>query len=800
MNISRNKLLLNMAQKGVQKEINEISDLCNLKETMQNAGQDSDTENELLIQPSDLQIEMDENFEIGSFNKSSYINFNAYSLPLLGNETLDEILVDFNVQDSYIPITTSAEIHNPNDSPAKSIDCHPSRSNTPMPSDFILFGTESQELDPIPEDNVMSSFRPQITSPSILGPDTSATSSASGASSECSSPSSSVMSGRKRRKFTIDVTKKRRKCNKENWIDTKRKLLQNLGKKHLSRKGKEQKGKDMRPSCDNCKFKCDTKISEESRKQVFDLFWGLGNHVKQWEFIGKYTKRHMKRRITTDNESKRTQSVHYFLPLLLSENDSTVKVCKLMFKNTLSVSNQFIQSAMDKYDKTTGFCEEDRRGRHGKQTKLLTETVIQSVCDHVKSFQPVESHYTRKDTNKLYLDSSLNFSIMFKMYKTWAEENNLTDIVQTLRQYRDVVNSHMNVGFFIPKKDQCDQCTANKNNPPNESQEQITFAKHIQNKNVARSLKAEDKHHSTNSPANIGAATFDFQKILNSPHGEVNSFYYMRKLSIYNFTVFDMGLKKAICYMWDETTARRGSNEVDSCLFDYIKRKSQEGVKDIRLWSDNCGGQNRNRIVFAMYLYVATVFGVRICHRFLEKGHTQQEGDSVHALIERSSKNKVIYSPQEWYTCVRWCKTSDQPYEVVEINQNDILDFKSILNQYKWVKNEDGDKVKWNQVREIVVENSQPDKIFYKYDLNEKSALCIDCSKRTSRRVTQGNTLELRKAYGESLPITTAKYKDLMSLCQKNLIPPRYHDYYKNIKHTSAMSESEAADDLEREE
>ncbi|KAF9406807.1 hypothetical protein HW555_012946 [Spodoptera exigua] len=490
-----------------EKENNEITEL------------DSDTENELLIQPSDLQIEMDENFEIGSFNKS----------------------------------------------------------------------------------------RPQITSPSILGPDTSATSSASGASSECSSPSSSVMSGRKRRKFTIDVTKKRRKCNKENWIDTKRKLLQNLGKKHLSRKGKEQKGKDMRPSCDNCKFKCDTKISEESRKQVFDLFWGLGNHVKQWEFIGKYTKRHMKRRITTDNESKRTQSVHYFLPLLLSENDSTVKVCKLMFKNTLSVSNQFIQSAMDKYDKTTGFCEEDRRGRHGKQTKLLTETVIQSVCDHVKSFQPVESHYTRKDTNKLYLDSSLNFSIMFKMYKTWAEENNLTDIVQTLRQYRDVVNSHMNVGFFIPKKDQCDQCTANKNNPPNESQEQITFAKHIQNKN-------------------------------------------------------------------------------------------------------------------------------------------------------------------------------------------------SILNQYKWVKNEDGDKVKWNQVREIVVENSQPDKIFYKYDLNEKSALCIDCSKRTSRRVTQGNTLELRKAYGESLPITTAKYKDLMSLCQKNLIPPRYHDYYKNIKHTSAMSESEAADDLEREE
>lgn len=729
-----------------------------------------------------------------AWNGFGYIKFNAYSLPHLGNETLEQILVDDDIQDTFLSITTSAEIHNPHVSPAKSIVCSPLRSNTPMPPDMISFGTELHGLNPISEDNVVSIFSSHPTSSSIFGTDTSATSSASGASSECSSPSSTVMSGRKRRKFTIDVTKKRRKCRKENWIDTRRKLLLNRGEKHLSRNGKEQKEKDMRPSCYNCIFKCCTKVSEEKRKRIFDLFWGLGNHVKQWEFIGKYTKRHTKKRITTDNESKRNMSVHYFLPMQSSENDSTVKVCKVMFKNTLCISNQFIQSAMDKYDNTTGCCAEDRRGLHGNQTRLLTETVIKSVCDHVKSYQPVESHYTRKDTNKLYLDNSLNFSIMFKMYKTWAADNNITEIVQTLRQYRDVVNSHMNVGFFIPKKDQCDQCTADKNKPPTESQDRLTFAKHIQNKDVARSLKSEDKHQSSNSPSNIAAATFDFQKILNSPHGEVNSFYYMRKLSVYNFTVFDMGLKKAICYMWDETIARRGSNEVASCLYDYIKRKSQDGVKDIRLWSDNCGGQNRNRIVFAMYLYVAKVFSVRVFHRFLEKGHTQQEGDSVHALIERSSKNKMIFSPQEWYTCVRWCKAS-QPYEVVEVNQNDILDFKSTLNQHKWVKNENGDKVKWNQVREIVVEYTQPGKIFYKYDLDEGSAMCIDCSKRPSRRALQVNTLE--KVYGETLPITTAKYKDIMSLCQKNLIPPRYHEFYKNLKHTSAMLESEAADDPE---
>jgi hypothetical protein len=136
----------------------------------------------------------------------------------------------------------------------------------------------------------------------------------------------------------------------------------------------------------------------------------------------------------------------------------------------------------------------------------------------------------------------------------------------------------------------------------------------------------------------------------------------------------------------------------------------------------------------------------------------------------------------------------------VEVNQNDILDFKSTLNQHKWVKNESGDKVNWNQVREIVVENTQPGKLFYKYDLNEGSAMCIDCSKRTSRRVLQTDTLQLGKVYGETLPITTAKYKDLMSLCQKNVIPPRYHEFYRDIKHTSTMLTSDAVDDPECED
>lgn len=68
-----------------------------------------------------------------------------------------------------------------------------------------------------------------------------------------------------------------------------------------------------------------------------------------------------------------------------------------MFKNTLCISNQFIQSALDKYDKTTGDCEKDLRGHHLNKNKVNTVAIIKSVCDHVNSFQPVESHFITQE-------------------------------------------------------------------------------------------------------------------------------------------------------------------------------------------------------------------------------------------------------------------------------------------------------------------------------------------------------------------------------------------------------------------
>ena len=73
-------------------------------------------------------------------------------------------------------------------------------------------------------------------------------------------------------------------------------------------------------------------------------------------------------------------------------------------------------------------------------------------------------------------------------------------------------------------------------------------------------------------------------------------------------------------------------------------------------YSDKCLEQNRNHFVFSMFHVTSVKYNVEIFHRFLEVGHTQNEGDSMKALIERKSKDVAIFSPQDWIKIVKTAK------------------------------------------------------------------------------------------------------------------------------------------------
>uniref|UniRef100_A0A6P7FWF9 Uncharacterized protein LOC114334843 n=1 Tax=Diabrotica virgifera virgifera TaxID=50390 RepID=A0A6P7FWF9_DIAVI len=113
------------------------------------------------------------------------------------------------------------------------------------------------------------------------------------------------------------------------------------------------------------------------------------------------------------------------------------------------------------------------------------------------------------------------------------------------------------------------------------------------------------------------------RKNLATPLLTTNKIYYLRQLWTYNFCIHEVISGKSYMYTWNETTAARGSQEVGSCLVKYSKQLPP-GVKHLVAYSDSCGGQNKNKNIAKLFMYVVQCTSLeRIDHKFYESGHSQ---------------------------------------------------------------------------------------------------------------------------------------------------------------------------------
>ncbi|KAK3791170.1 hypothetical protein RRG08_025025 [Elysia crispata] len=168
------------------------------------------------------------------------------------------------------------------------------------------------------------------------------------------------------------------------------------------------------------------------------------------------------------------------------------------------------------------------------------------------------------------------------------------------------------------------------------------------------------------------------EEVLSTPKLFVGDACYLRKLSTFNFTIYNYGTDEVFCCLWRKHIASRGSNEVASCVVDYIEIMAKRNVKIVSLLSDNCGGKNQNRtIAFALWYSLTKYDMISIKHQFLVVGHKLNEGDSVHSAIENASRKIEIYTLPQWAATVRTVSPKRQ-YLVKEQTREDFTDFKQI--------------------------------------------------------------------------------------------------------------------------
>ena len=149
---------------------------------------------------------------------------------------------------------------------------------------------------------------------------------------------------------------------------------------------------------------------------------------------------------------------------------------------------------------------------------------------------------------------------------------------------------------------------------------------------------------------------FDLQQVHYLPKLTVSEAFYKRQLSFYAFCVTDVKIKNTNFYNWLEIEGNRGANEISSALInDLNERKSTwpTDVETVRLFSDGCPGQNKNRhILHAISLWLSREAPPsirKVVLHFPVRGHSYLPADRTFGLIEKEFKKiKEILLPEEY--------------------------------------------------------------------------------------------------------------------------------------------------------
>lgn len=247
---------------------------------------------------------------------------------------------------------------------------------------------------------------------------------------------------------------------------------------------------------------------------------------------------------------------------------------------------------------------------------------------YFRDLDKMESHYCRSDSKKKYIAATFRSKAeLFEEYKKYIAVNGYGQGVSyfTFSQLFDSEN----LALFSPRKDQCDTCVGFKAGQISKRRYDL----HIKRKKRAKEEKDFDKRAALEMRRHL--FTMDKQAVKLTPAMDAAAVYFKTRLQVNNFTVYNLASHHCSNYWWDETEGDLSASSFASCVIHHIKTHCLSDSLPIILFSDGCGGQNRNYFLSNALSNFAVKYNKIIEQKWLEKGHTQMECDSAHAKIEK---------------------------------------------------------------------------------------------------------------------------------------------------------------------
>lgn len=497
---------------------------------------------------------------------------------------------------------------------------------------------------------------------------------------------------------------------------------------------------------------------------------------------------------------KRNVSYKYFVNV----SGRQIFICKVEFLavHGLQFSAKRIEILSRKLKFNVSIPKSDGRGKH-KHHKRIDADSLNMVREHINIIPKYVSHYSRQvNPNKVYLDSDMSITGLYRKYVEWINQKNQIEVdavdvnsakssnvsvkyrVVSEDKYRRIFCTEYNIGFKLPRSDTCKTCDSINIKLGAEKDETVIAqlkaeldAHHIASQKMQDDMKKFIEQAVASGEYDV--FIFDLQQALLTPTLTVGEAFYLRKALTYNFGIHDGKTGKGYMFMWSEIVAGRGSDEIASCIWKYIKMRKPT-AKRLVIYSDNCGGQNKNWNLMALWRQLV-LDGVyeSIEHRFLIPGHTRLPCDRDFALIEKEKKRVVqVYSPDHWYEIVGDANKKN-PFVVTPMKNEDFYSFEQLLRTItKKTTTDARTPLQFRLVRCFLFKSGDVDTMHVRHDIDQEFTSVKIVNNVHINTATNIYDFVSKKHDG-CLSLTQAKIADLRKLMP--YIKPIHRSFYENI-------------------
>ena len=590
---------------------------------------------------------------------------------------------------------------------------------------------------------------------------------------------------------TLPNARTRKRVRREkDWISNKRKKLRNAGKMYVNSKRVVVPPRVCGSDC-KCSMGCFKKIQSTERMKILEEFNNLQDFDIQNAYLhGLIHRCDPKRRYTSKGStSKRNNTFTYYVRSCGNE----VHVCLKAFCNIHGVSVKRVRNVRTKGCTTPPL---DQRGKHNNRPNQIPETTIYCVKQHILSFPRQTSHYSRKSNpNRRYLAPGLNISKMHRLYTQKCDELNWPSVTESA--YRKVFCESFNFAFGSPRSDTCKTCDSLNCHIKDSTDEfsKEVFVKQLEAHHDVAELGFQSLRDDTdlvrNEPDSHILISFDLQQNLPTPHINTGLVFYLRQLWVYNLGIHNVGNGNGYMCMWSENVASRGSDEVASCLLNYVQSLRVK-PKHLIAYSDSCGGQNKNFYMVCFWVYVILQgWFETVDHKFLTPGHTYLPSDRDFALIEKQKREGEFYVPSQLFSLVNDVRKNN-PFTVASMRMEEFKSLKSFSKNFiNRKKNTDKAPLHFQKISWFRFTKDRPFNVSVRYTLEQTEEWRTWNIGRRGGNATLLSSITLTNKYHGSNPINPKKFEDLMKM--KAFIPKAYHSFYDSLTcHASDSDDTDA--------